>query len=332
MNVVKTRDSYFDNVKFFLITTVVVGHTIEYATGIDAFETLYKFLYFFHMPLFIFITGYFSKNINSEKYAQNMLKLLVPYLIFETLYSIADYFILEKDELIFSYLIPYWIMWYLLCVAIWKIILPYIIKIKYALPVFFIVGILAGYMDEAGYLLSIQRVLAFFPYFLLGYYFDKKYLEKMFNWKNRIIALVILVFSIILIYFYRENIEIQWLQGAFSYSSFEHTEWYAGIYRVLTYCISIILSVCVLVLTPRRKLWFISEAGTRTLYVYLWHGFIVLYLKFKTELFVYSNINDVWEQIRLVLIGIFITFVLSLRFIETFTKPIISPKLDRFFK
>ncbi len=62
------RDSFFDALKGVLIFLVVLGHMLELnkATS-DTSVVLWDFIYLFHMPLFIFVSGYFSKNINFEK-------------------------------------------------------------------------------------------------------------------------------------------------------------------------------------------------------------------------------------------------------------------------
>ena len=57
------RSAYYDNVKFWLIAIVVVGHFVEfYMNESELCKWLWYYLYIFHMPLFIFITALFLKN------------------------------------------------------------------------------------------------------------------------------------------------------------------------------------------------------------------------------------------------------------------------------
>lgn len=59
----KERDYLFDNYKVFLIFLVVIGHFIEPSyTNNEFLYTLKWFIFSFHMPAFIFISGYFSKR------------------------------------------------------------------------------------------------------------------------------------------------------------------------------------------------------------------------------------------------------------------------------
>ena len=59
----KERDYLFDNYKAFLIVLVVVGHFIEVASDDNVMmETMKWIIFSFHMPAFVFISGYFSKK------------------------------------------------------------------------------------------------------------------------------------------------------------------------------------------------------------------------------------------------------------------------------
>ena len=63
----KQRDYLYDNYKAFLIFLVVIGHFIEPAyTNNEFLYTLKWFIFAFHMPAFIFISGYFFKIQNSS--------------------------------------------------------------------------------------------------------------------------------------------------------------------------------------------------------------------------------------------------------------------------
>lgn len=70
INSEKQRDYFFDNIKGFLIILVVFGHAIQYLAfkrNSPALLGLFMLIYSFHMPLFIFISGFFSKKTNSLK-------------------------------------------------------------------------------------------------------------------------------------------------------------------------------------------------------------------------------------------------------------------------
>lgn len=58
-----SRDLRFDTLKGFLILSVVFGHFFLYdATHEGLSEVMVNFFYSFHMPLFVFVSGFFTKT------------------------------------------------------------------------------------------------------------------------------------------------------------------------------------------------------------------------------------------------------------------------------
>ena len=65
----KTRNPYADILRGFAIFFVVLGHCIQEGSGLTFrtnqnywYDELYQFIYSFHMPLFIILSGYFAYN------------------------------------------------------------------------------------------------------------------------------------------------------------------------------------------------------------------------------------------------------------------------------
>src|SRR5690625_7982549 len=57
----RQRDPYFDNVRAVLITFVVIGHALEGMSS-NLGDAVYLWIYSFHMPAFVIVTGYLSKT------------------------------------------------------------------------------------------------------------------------------------------------------------------------------------------------------------------------------------------------------------------------------
>ena len=76
------RLEWIDALKCFLILSVVCGHLIQYHSGISNFwdNSIWKILYSFHMPLFIFISGYLFKDTHNlyQSIKSKSLQLLLP--------------------------------------------------------------------------------------------------------------------------------------------------------------------------------------------------------------------------------------------------------------
>lgn len=80
------RIYYLDYLKAFAIFTVILGHSIQNFKGSALMGSLYNFIYSFHMPLFMIISGYFfEKSLQANIFAVVMKKtreLILPVLSF----------------------------------------------------------------------------------------------------------------------------------------------------------------------------------------------------------------------------------------------------------
>ncbi len=77
------RNYRMDNIRCIQIFLVVFGHML---TWIPEADTPYRIIYLFHMPAFLFLTGYFS-HFNISKI---LTQLAYPYILFQILYLIYD--------------------------------------------------------------------------------------------------------------------------------------------------------------------------------------------------------------------------------------------------
>ena len=65
-----------------------------YLKNNDLISDVYLFIYTFHVPAFVLISGYFAKKVYEQGYFTKLVKrLLVPYIIFQVLYTLYyDFF------------------------------------------------------------------------------------------------------------------------------------------------------------------------------------------------------------------------------------------------
>lgn len=305
------KNSYFiDNIKFILIFLVVFGHLIE--RYIDTNTTLmgvYMFIYIFHMPLFIFISGFLSKNVNKSKTIY-LKSLLIPYIVLNIIWYTLAY--LYTGETTLPLLYPGWTLWFLLSLFFWRISLKHLIKIKYILPLSFFLGLIVGLVSN-GSILSFSRTIVFLPFFLLGYYCDMNKLKKIDDKVNVWIAIFgVTLFVALALFLADKNIlDYKFLYGSYSYSELGLNIWQGVLYRTLLYLSSIALSIFVCAITPTRKTFYTS-IGKSTMYIYAFHIYLVLivfYLIPKWDSHILTN----W----IILISpLFITYILSLKIFE----------------
>ena len=57
-----TRVRWVDSLKGILILLVVVGHFLLKVEDHYVIETIYRLIYAFHMPLFVFVSGLLAKR------------------------------------------------------------------------------------------------------------------------------------------------------------------------------------------------------------------------------------------------------------------------------
>lgn len=293
------RNYKMDNIRFLLIFLVILGHFIELFQG-DFSLALYKIIYSFHMPAFLFLTGFFAR-FHSRKIIFN---LVCPYILFQILYRAFDAFIIQgKDSFSLNFTTPYWLLWYLLTVICYYLLIPLIDcenkrSRKLILGLAIAISLLAGFDSSIGRYGSLSRSFTFLPFFLAGYYLSK---TKNKLPTNRLILPVSGMIAI-LCSFYIVNcpaITKNVLYGSYSYEK-------AG-YDPL---IKIILLVCgfawvifLLCAIPDKKIPFVSLFGRNTLSVFLLHGFIVRLAK-KHGIFSFSETGNILLAIVLSLIMI----------------------------
>lgn len=288
------RKYEFDNLKFLMIFLVVFGHLLEIInTGIA--RNLYILIYTFHIPVFVFVSGYFFKFK-----PKNIIKYVVYYIIWQTLYSLFDIYILKTSSSI-SFKVPYWILWYLVSLISWWL-LAKLFDVKsnkmksLLLLVSFAISILSGYIftNRSGYDFSISRTLTYFPYFLLGFYLktSEKDLLSLKNAENKLnikkLFIVLLIFVLCFVYFVINinNIELGSLYGSHGYKEIKN---YTPIFKIILSLFSLSIVVLLKNFITKNKLPIISDIGKSTLMVYLLHGFIIKIIHKKLKIFVFSE-------------------------------------------
>ncbi|WP_111931727.1 acyltransferase family protein [Clostridium tertium] len=278
MEKLKKRYYLLDNLKVILIFFVVFGHVIEYYINDNSIlMTLYIFIYIFHMPLFIFISGYLSKNFYKMK-RKAIRNLLIPYIIFNMIWYTAVY--IGTRRAMFSVLYPGWTLWYLLSLFFWRITLKYLIKFKHILLLSFIAGVLVGLIPSIGSILSISRTIVFLPFFLLGYYATEEHLEKIKSFKSEYAITGILVFLLVAIYIVKNDLfNYKFLYNSYSYNALEVSLFEGTIFRIFLYFGAIIFSICVINLVPRKEQFF-SKIGKATMNIYVFHIYLVMLVYF----------------------------------------------------
>ncbi len=290
------RDFAMDNIRFILIFLVVFAHLLELFSGkYKSAMNLYIVIYSFHMPCFLFVTGWFARF----RLKKLLRSLVLPYLVFQTLYLLFDFFVLKNQENGFTlqYTTPYWLLWYLLAVTFYYLLLPVLKtesrkKAAAVIVLLTVLAVAAGFVSSIGRFLSLSRAIVFFPFFMSGYYlsnlFDPAGIRTFFRkYRAGLIVLSAVVMVACECFFLKSGIHRSAFFGSFPY---EASGTNAGIRLLIGICAASAI-LLLLLIVPNRNLGLLTSIGQNTMAVYLLHGFIQRLL-LKNQVMHYSLQTD----------------------------------------
>lgn len=281
----RERVAIYDNAKFLLMVLVVAGHLLQmgFLHGSRPARALYSFIYSFHMPLFIFLSGLFVRRetLNRQRVMQRSGWLLFLCLLTKLVGSAAR--IAVGHDANFS-LVNYGdISWFMLTLAAYTW-LVYLLREAPALPVGcvgLVCGLAAGYVPWIGTVLSLSRIVVFFPFFWLGCVVDHRRLSEVLQRRPVRVVCTVAVCAIVLLCFARTK---RWyrlfelFKGKTCYKAVTQIKHCSWMHRLLAYAISTVVGAAALGATPRAHRDTMTLWGQRTLQVYLLHQSILYVL------------------------------------------------------
>ncbi|WP_341928182.1 acyltransferase family protein [Nocardioides psychrotolerans] len=268
-----SRDPWFDNAKMALVTLVVVGHAWTLLPLSGTVGYLYDFLYAWHVPAFVFVTGYLSRSFSyaPERMWQLVRTVAVPYLVFECSIALFRVYV-GGEELEDLFLDPHWPLWYLSALFFWRLLTPvfkpmpggYVV----ALGISLVAGLFAG--DE----LDLARILGLLPFFVLGLKATPERLERLRTRPVQVVAAVFFVALVSLTWLVERYAATEWLYYRARYDELDVSDLQAFLIRAVLLVVGTVGAFAFLALVPRLGGWF-TRMGAATLVVYLFHGFAV---------------------------------------------------------
>ncbi|MGN0518947.1 MAG: CapA family protein [Acutalibacteraceae bacterium] len=263
----KQRVSFWDNLKGILIILVVVGHFLYGYCDTGLSKYIVNTIYMFHMPAFVFVSGYFAKR-DSTRSKLSVCKLAVAYVIFNTVMLLFN--LVQSGLSNVSLLYPYNSMWYILSLIVWRFIAKPLSKVRNILPICIIAALLVGYWAEFDNLLSISRTVAFLPFFMAGYRLSTEKATSIINGRKikeylmgAFVLIVSIVASISMIYDYDMPTDVYLMTG--------YTSGAEILYRMMIFAVAAMYIVGLIYIVPDRKIPLLTVCGTNSLAIYLLH-------------------------------------------------------------
>ncbi len=214
---VKQRDSRIDIIKGIAILLVLIGHVIQYASGADYSRdgsfynnVLFKFIYGFHMPLFMVVSGYlFHRTVIRKSPGVVILNrirsLIVPIFSFA---FIVWLFRFNPEYSFFDQIRNYlsvtrytlWFLWALFYSSMGVLIGHYLFKDNL---IVWLLLILISFLTPDKWFSECYKYT--FPCFLFGFYANKHGWVDILKKNLKSVALVCGLLYIICLLFYSVN-------------------------------------------------------------------------------------------------------------------------------
>ncbi|WP_334078009.1 acyltransferase family protein [Paenibacillus sanfengchensis] len=321
-------ETFFLNLRFLLIVCVLIGNAVEpLIARMEGLHTLYLWIFTFHMPLFVFVTGYFAKSsLTGTAGRKIMLQIGMQYIIFQSLYSVLDLTVFHVKDIHHSFFAPFLLLWFLASHLCWRLLLLAMRKWSPLQQVGAAVtlGVLVGYLPLDGTWLSVSRTFVFLPFFIAGYHFSFEALEKRLTREVRMAGILLSAGLFAAILLGGNRLVPGWLYGSMTYMQLHHEEWYAGLYRLALYGLQLIAGAVFLSFVPKREN-LLTEYGRRTLYVFLLHGLII---RLAVASPLYGRLEGALAGVAVIMAAFGLTLLLSQPIVRKWTSFAIEPPVQ----
>lgn len=224
----KVRLQYLDNLKAILIVLVILGHVIQGSIEDYQHNFLFRFIYSFHMPLFLAISGYltYKPKHDSGLIKKRAVQLLVPFVVWAFLSPVLQKGVVDIDAAFNALLYPDNGLWFLYNLFVYSAIFNILERIsdKFAKKqemilcafVFLLVCAMAVFKTK----FNCSQLCWYLPFFVIGYYM-RKYSELVEKRESLILVLGGVIFVVGMpFWMMREDpLFYKWINlgGAFAY-------------------------------------------------------------------------------------------------------------------
>lgn len=333
------RNYMWDNIKGFLIISVVTGHLLHsFDCPSVFFYKIAYWIYTFHMPAFLFISGFWAKTkhvlsedgsrshntIQGTTKPEKIACLISYYLIFHFLYLIIDILFFNPEKG-FSFGDSMLGLWYLLALVFYYLFLPLFERLTPATGIIItiILSLMTGLDNKSGDYFSISRTFVFAPYFFMGYYTSDSAIEKLRKTNMRYtIGIISALISISLWYFAEYLLSSDFLDknqminqlvfyGNCNYAKLGLTAAEGLTLRMISYVISSLMIISILSLASGKKS-ILSHTGKNSLQIYILHLLpVIIFVRLKSSGINLITIDNPWTGLILILAGILFSLLLS---------------------
>ena len=268
------RAATLDAARFVLISLVVAAHLLEHVRHLPHLQVLYRFIYLFHMPAFVFLSGMVASDVLDSRRARRLLFGVVGVYLLHQAFARALEAHLSGNPFSYQLDVPYWALWYLVSLVLWRMSLPVLLVLRY--PIAWAVGLalVAGVLPFAGYTWSLSRTLAFYPFFVSGYLWTQRQGMRLPSVSPQLsIALLCALAGVAWL---TRDFSLQWYYNATGYARMGLEAWQGVGWRSVYLAVAGLGVLAVLSLCSRVDArW--SALGRCSMAAYVLHIYLVKY-------------------------------------------------------
>lgn len=296
------RIDLWDNLKFFLIFLVVLGHMVDQFPDSNLFQSIYVFVYAFHMPLFFFISGLFHKNKAIVEKVITFIALGYVYKFF--LFGVRSFM---KEDVELHFLSESGTPWFMFALAAF-ILLSYLLQGMnqgFILVISILMACFVGYDQSIGSKFILSRIIYFYPFYVMGQVANQKRLMEITRQKKfRFLGAIVLVMWFLVCIWQRESLYV--MRDLFMGMKLDDEQLTQSLclIRLGFYGITIATGFACICLIPHCRIPWITVMGGRTIQIYFWH---------RPILYVLADLGFI-EQIRGLEWGRIVYMLLSIPF------------------
>ncbi|MGW8726898.1 acyltransferase family protein [Streptomyces sp. NPDC055808] len=327
------RDPYYDNAKLLAVVLVVCGHFWEPLVeqpGQRHLKALYLLVYAFHMPAFIFISGFFSRSFDARPRQMRRLAtgVLLPFVLWGALLTLFDNALSGAHAKI-QPLTPVWITWFLIALCLWRLSAPLWRTLRAPVTVATVLFLASGAFS-LGAQLSITRVLQFLPVFVIGLTLRPAHL-KWLRETRWVKAAAVAVFALAgaAAYWLAPRLGAGWLyrSGGAAELHVSYVHWAAQ--SLAVHATGLLLTAAFLALVPNRRTWY-TALGAGTMSAFLLHAFVRQALV-HTRSYDHPVLHHAAGQAVLTVFSVALALLLCTSPVARLTRPLVEPRLDWLF-
>jgi len=203
----KERFHYIDNLKGFLIILVVLGHCIQYSISDFDHNIVFRIIYSFHMPLFMFVSGFVSYKAEYKKDSirKRFVQLIIPFVAWAML-GLAT----TRSWNLIWFTQPdtgLWFLWVLFWIGVIFVSLSIIsdkLNISLEMLTIFCCAILIGVLFISKLMFGFHLIAWYLPFYCLGAFLRKHYGKFIVIFKKAGLSLCV-VFCVMVMFWMRNE-------------------------------------------------------------------------------------------------------------------------------